>query len=421
MIKEGEKYGYPENDGLISEKISIKESIYLTFKNKLFLRWLVVNCCTYFGLQMFLVSMNALILGGMGMGGGEMAILNTCAFAPVPIMLYLFNKLKAKKGVRFAYQTCLAAFAVAILSFFFGSTFIVGTDNKMIQYILGCCGGVVGSWAIGSFFMMPYHVTAQISSVEEKLTHKNHSAMYFAANAVCTSIVSAISGSLIYELIKNLFISKETGSIVWATSELEGVTAEEIAALELGTTTADVFNFGLILVPFIVAACCILGLFLAFKMPKDYTPDLVAKELKSLDPSIDLEAFEKDESYNIKEEKSEIIFVQIGLWVLSGGIFGFIWSLLSFKSVREITGKFASTLMWVLSCLIPFVSAFALIKAHGALAAQANEKNVKLSGNKIVYILSSLILPLLPLNLISLIIMQKNINKIYNAENVVEA
>jgi Na+/melibiose symporter-like transporter len=144
MIKEGEKYGYPENDGMKEEKISIKESIYLTFKNKIFLRWLLVNCCTYLGLQMFLVSMNSLIIGGMGMGGGEMAILNTCAFAPVPIMLYLFNKLKAKKGIRFTYQTCLVAFAVAILSFFFASTFMVGTENKMLQYILGCVGGVVG-------------------------------------------------------------------------------------------------------------------------------------------------------------------------------------------------------------------------------------------------------------------------------------
>ena len=203
MIKEGEKYGYPENQGLQEEKITIKESIYLTFKNKVFLRWLLVNCCTFFGMQMFLVSMNTLIMGGMKMNGFEMAILNTFAFAPVPIMLYLINKLKAKKGIRFTYQTCLAAFSIAILSFFFASTFVLGENNKMLQYVIGCAGGVVASWAIGAFFMVPYHITAQISSVEEKLTHKNHSAMYFAGNALFTSIVSAISGSLVYENIKN--------------------------------------------------------------------------------------------------------------------------------------------------------------------------------------------------------------------------
>ncbi|MBE6673617.1 MAG: hypothetical protein E7596_00760 [Ruminococcaceae bacterium] len=444
IIKEGEKYGYPENDGLISEKISIKESIYLTFKNKLFLRWLVVNCCTYFGLQMFLVSMNSLILGGMGMSGTEMAILNTCAFAPVPIMLYLFNKLKAKKGIRFAYQTCLAAFAFAILSFFFGSTFVVGIDNKMLQYILGCGGGVVGSWAIGSFFMMPYHITAQISSVEEKLTHKNHSAMYFAANAVCTSIVSAISGSLIYELIKNLFISKETGKIIWATSETVRINGVEFitkpiesAAIELGmidygkimllTEEArealikelPVYNFGLILVPFIVAACCILGLFLAFKMPRDFTADLVAKELKTLDPTVDLEEFKKDESYNVKEEKSEIIFVQIGLWVLSGGIFGFIWSAYLFKSIKEHIKGFKNVLWWALCVFVPFVSAFLMAKVYTELKVMGEQKGVKITGNKWLYIVLGILFPILPLNVVLLALMQKNINKLFESEEKV--
>jgi Na+/melibiose symporter-like transporter len=221
---------------------------------------------------MFLVGMNAMIIGGMGMNGLEMAILNTCAFAPVPIMLYLFNKLKAKKGIRFTYQTCLIAFAVAIFSFFIGSKFIMGENNKMLQMIIGCVGGVFGSWAIGAFFMMPYHVTAQISSVEEKLTKKNHSAMYFAANAVFTSIVGAISGSLIYELIKMLFITKE-GGFAWAENY-------EQAATILGVAENQVFNLGVLLIPFIVATMCIVGVIVAIKMPKDFSAGLVLKNLK---------------------------------------------------------------------------------------------------------------------------------------------
>jgi hypothetical protein len=100
-------------------------------------------------------------------------------------------------------------FAVSILSFFFASKFVVGENNVGLQYAIGCIGGVMGSWSIGAFFMMPYLVPAQVSSVEEKLTGKNHSAMYFAAQALISSIVSAISGSLIYEWIKMLFISKD--------------------------------------------------------------------------------------------------------------------------------------------------------------------------------------------------------------------
>ena len=83
----------------------------------------------------------------------------------------------------------------------------------MIQIIIGVAGGIVGSWAIGSFFMMPYMIPAQISSVEEKLTKKNHSAMYFAGQAVTTSIIGAVAGSLVYENLKMLFFSTPWSTI----------------------------------------------------------------------------------------------------------------------------------------------------------------------------------------------------------------
>ncbi len=422
MIKEGEKYGYPENQGLQEEKVTIKESISLTFKNKVFLRWLLVNCCTFFGMQMFLISMNTLIMGGMKMNGFEMAILNTFAFAPVPIMLYLFNKLKAKKGIRFTYQTCLGAFSIAILAFFFGSTFVLGENHKMLQYIIGSVGGIVGSWAIGAFFMVPYHITAQISSVEEKLTHKNHSAMYFAGNALFTSIVSAISGSLVYENIKNLFISKENWKVVWACGTVENgevIDAIDIAAKELGSDVSQVFNLGTLLVPFIVAICCVLGLVLAFKMPRDYTPELVAKELKALDPTIDVSAIEKDESFAVKEEKGEILFVQIGLFVLSGSIFGFVWLAYLLKSVKEYVSSFKSKIMWLLCALVPFASAFVMPRIFGQLQKQAKEKGIRLVGNKVIYAILGIIFPVMIVNVVALALMQKNINKLYKADEAI--
>ena len=79
--------------------------------------------------------------------------------------------------------------------------------------------------------MMPLLATAQIASMEETLTKKNHSAMYFAGNAVVTSVIGAISGSLIYEYIKMFFFAPGVG-IVWAE------TAEQ-AQLLLSTTTVS--------------------------------------------------------------------------------------------------------------------------------------------------------------------------------------
>ncbi len=405
MIKEGEKYGYPENKGLKPEKVRMWDSIKVTFKNKTFRSWLLVNGCTFFGLQMFLVGMNAMIIGGMGFNGAEMALVNTCAFAPVPVMLYLFNKVKAKKGVRFTYQTCLLAFAVSILSFFFASNFIAD-GNKPMQYVIACSGAILGSWAIGAFFMMPYLAPSQISSVEEKLTGRNHSAMYFAGNAIVSSIVGAISSSLVYENIKMLFINKASGKIVWAESF-------EAAASKLGCVEASVFNFGTLLVPFIVCAVCVIGFFLAFKMPKDYSASLIAKDLKEQDPSLDISTIVSEEEE--KEEKGETLFVQIGLSVLSGFIFGFIWAGFLFKSIKNLLGKKA-LLRWALSCFVPFAGLAYMLKTDGELQRYAAEKGVKIRSYKIAHIILGIFFLILPLNVVSLALTQHNVNKLYEGE-----
>ena len=351
LIKEGKKYGYPENNGISEENVSMRESVRLTFQNKIFRRWLYVNCCTFFGLQMFLSSMNGLIIGGMGLDGLQMAILNTCAFGPVPVMLYFFNKAKAKFGVRKTYQSCLIMFAVAIMSFFVGSRFVLGEGNIMAKMIIGIVGGICGSWSIGVFFMMPYLAPAQISSVEEKLTGRNHSAMYFAGNALTTSIVGAISGNLVYEYIKNVFFSREHG-FIWATS------SKEAYELLYGATAADeviatsVFNLGNLLVPFIVSITCILGVILAFKFPKDFTPAILAEEYKKLDPNVDVSVLEKEE---VRNDRTEIVFVQIGLSVLSGFIFSFIWTGLLIHSLKEFKSKFKALVPFLLSCFVKHI------------------------------------------------------------------
>ena len=408
MIKEGEKYGYPEDAGLAPEKISIVESLKLTFQNKIFLNWTFVNCCTFFGLQMFLSAMNGMIIGGMGFNGAEMAIVNTCAFAPVPVMLYLFNKLKAKRGVRFTYQSCLLLFALAIMSFFFASTYVCGEDNKILQYVIGCLGGICGSWAIGAFFMMPYLAPAQISSVEMQLTGKNHSAMYFAANAVTTSIVGAISGSLVYEYVKNLFISKAAPGVVWAQR------AEDAShAFGLGGDLSQVYNLGNLIVPFIVCITCIAGFFIAFRMPRDYTPAILAREFKKMDPSLDISSLEEQD---VPEEKGEILFVQIGLSILSGFIFGFVWLGFLLKSVKGLTGKGRVALRWLLCAVVPFAAVFVLLELRRELLAVANERGVKRNIPAWLLVASGLILPILPVNIIAQAVLQHNVNKLYEIE-----
>lgn len=385
IVKEGKKYGYPEDRFGKNEKVRFMESIKLTFKNKNFTKWLVVNGCSFFGLQMFLTAMNAMISGGMGFNGLEMALINTCAFAPVPVMLYFFSKLKSKKGLRFAYQTCLAAFGVCILGFFFSSLFMTG-GNKMIQYIIGCVGGVFGSWGIGAFFMASYLVPTQIASAEEKVTGKNHSSMFFAAQAVVTSVIGAIASSLVYENIKMLFISKSASGIVWAQNVTE-------AAAKFGVAENSVFNLGTLIVPFIVCIMCFIGVVFAFRMPKDYSQSILAKD------------------YLRKGPQKEKISVQIVAGLMSAFISGFYWPTITFAQLSYFKLNKRRWLHWALCCFVPFYSIFYFIKLHKAMKEKVGSE-VKLIGGNAVYIILGILFPILPLNLIALAILQRNTNKI---------
>lgn len=259
MVKEGNMHETEEELNKEEKaKVGFWDSLKITFTSKVFLKWLVVNCCAFFGLQMFLVSQNALISGVMKLGAGQAAIMNTCAFAPVPLMIWLFNKIKNKVGLRTAYQTCLIAFAIGILSFVLGSEFVFpGKENETIRIIIGCVGAVFSSWSIGIFFMMPYLIPTQIAAVETEVTGKNHSAMYFAAQAVVTSVVGAVASGLVYEYLKNW-----TGERTYD-----------------GITSPDGAKYGVLLVPIITAAFCLLGFFLCYLMPKNFTKGEVAAEL----------------------------------------------------------------------------------------------------------------------------------------------
>jgi len=258
LLKEGEKYGEGKEHAK-ETRVPILTSIKLTFKNKAFLWWLLANSCSFFGLQMFLSSQNALISGVMNLGAGWAAVLNTCAFAPVPIMLFLFYKLFKKKGIRFAYQLCLLLFAVAILSFNIGSEYFF-PHSIMPRLIIGCIGGVLGSFAIGAFFAMPYIIPSQIAAMEIELTGKDHTAMYFATQALTTSIVGAVATGLVYEYVKGFQVPKV----------IEGV---EIAG--------EFWRSGVSIVPLIVSVMCIAGALICFKMPKHYTAEVVKESIES--------------------------------------------------------------------------------------------------------------------------------------------
>ena len=86
-----------------------------------------------------------------------------------------------------------------------------------------------------------------------------------------------------------------------------------------------------------------------------------------------------------------------------------------FGSVRDVCGRVRRLPRWLLSCLVPFGSIFVMVKLNKALHAVAKEKGVKLRGSSLLYIITGIILPILPLNIIGLSVMQSDVNRIYNA------
>ncbi len=256
LIKEGEKYGEGK-DYLRDARIPLKTSLRLTLRNRHFLRWLFPNSCAFFGLQMFLSSQNTLISGVMNIDAGLGAILNTCAFAPVPLMLFLYYRMIKKKGIRFSYQVCLLCFAVAILNFCVGSEYLF-PHSVTTRMIIGCAGSLIGSFAIGAFFCTPYIIPSQIAAMEIKLIGKDHTGMYYAIQSLCASVVAAVSTGLVYEYVKNIQIPKY----------IDGM-----------PVAGETWKVGVSLVPVIVALMCILGFFACFKMPKRYTEEVVRESL----------------------------------------------------------------------------------------------------------------------------------------------
>ena len=445
------------------ENVPIGLSIKLTLKSRPFMKWTLVNCAAFFGLQMFLVSQNALISGLMNLGAGYAAILNTCAFAPVPIMLYFFNRVRRKKGIRFCYQTCLLTFAIALFSFGIGSQYFFG-DNVAPKLIIGCIGGVVGSWGIGGFFMVPYLIPTVIGSVEEEVTHKNHSAMYFAVQALATSIVGAIASSLIYNYIK-----------VWV---------EPSAAAPGGE-----WKLGVSLVPLIVAVACLIGFGLCFLMPKQYTAKVIFNDIKKSNEntikhlnkkkaalqckydakvaeinatgiaqaekdalisdlkgkldiklakmSLEIDRAEQIVNYKFDETKSSAneekqvlyersgIVANVGLYFLSLMIYNIIDEVLVMRKLAVLNHKLSGgqKALVIISFFVPFVSIAANIAIAKQLELAGKDRGAEVTygpGKMAGLVISSMFLPCF-LNFVNLIMFDRSLNKIIDAVEAKEA
>ena len=198
------KYGENVGASVENENVGMIDGLKMALGNKAFRAWLVIHACFNLGLQMFLSGQNVLISGPMGLNGFQIAIINSSAFAPVPIMLILYRKVMAKKGYRFAFQSALASFALGML--FMCLAYVKWFPDTMVRLALGATGGVVSSYGIGAFFSAPTAMPTQISAEEKKRTGKSHPSMYFAIQGIVNSLVAAIGPGLIWVNLRNVSV-----------------------------------------------------------------------------------------------------------------------------------------------------------------------------------------------------------------------
>lgn len=196
VIKEG-----PTNTAAakeISRDVPLWESVKLTLTNKTFLIYMSAVAVFYFGLQFFLGGIAFMAADMMKISDAQLGLMNAAAFAPVPIMLIIFNLISRKKGAKFAFRTALLVFAFAMLMFPLGWTRF---GLPIPPLVIGIIAGAIGSFSIGAFFTIPYAFPAQIAAVEAEQTRKDRAGMYFAVQGLINQFVGSLAGSILALLL----------------------------------------------------------------------------------------------------------------------------------------------------------------------------------------------------------------------------
>lgn len=178
--------------------VSLWESVKLTLANKTFRIYMLSLASFFFGLQFFLGGIAFMAVDMMGLTQSQLGTMNAAAFAPVPIMLIIFNVLSKKKGAKWAFRLALLVFAFVMLGFPLAWTRL---DMPLSPYLIGIILGGIGSFSIGVFFTIPYAFPAQIAAIDAKETGKDRAGMFFAVQGLINQFVGSLAGSVLALLL----------------------------------------------------------------------------------------------------------------------------------------------------------------------------------------------------------------------------
>ena len=87
------------------------------------------------------------------------------------------------------------------------------------------------------------------------------------------------------------------------------------------------------------------------------------------------------------------------------------------NALKEFKSKFKTFVPFLLSCFVPFAAIYFNLKFRQIIIDEAEKCGANVKINKIVLIITSIIFPILPLNIVSLALLQNGINKLYVAKD----
>ena len=200
MIKESSTVdGIPTASGaLLTERVGFFKSLKFAFMNKQFVYWLCIVAVMNIGLQLFLGGIS-IFFSNVG-EGLNMTFVMASAFAPVPFTLILYNKILAKKGLRFAFQYILLVFSIGMSLMM--TCHLVPVEWQM-PVAIGCA--LIVSFAIGAFFSITYTVPSQLAAEQNLKSEVCASTMYFAVQGLFEAISASLATQVILVGIRYAF------------------------------------------------------------------------------------------------------------------------------------------------------------------------------------------------------------------------
>ena len=198
VIKEEPYRGPAPEQAAASDDVPLWESIKMTLGNRTFRIYMLSVATFFFGLQFFLGGIAFMAADMMGLSDSQLGMMNAAAFAPVPIMLIIFNLLSRKKGAKWGFRLALLVFAGVMLLYPLAWTRL---GLPIPPMALGITLGVIGSFSIGVFFTIPFAFPAHIAATEAAETGRDRAGMYFAVQGLINQFVGSLAGSILALLL----------------------------------------------------------------------------------------------------------------------------------------------------------------------------------------------------------------------------